>query len=221
MCAALDDPAAVYDQHLIGLANGAQAMSHNHTGTTSAAQVVVDLLLRELPEAHAERLADAVTAAAAGIVQRQAREEGDTLAGSRHELLHGAFVCAGLAENGVIDGCDLVRADAQRARASRGDGPGLREAEAGDESAQFLDLGLDGLEVHYPGHTEALTERVEALRRELAVKVFARLALYNAAIAEESASASQVLNDQAQRTVLCKDPFRSHDERVEKLIASL
>lgn len=29
------------------------------------------------------------------------------------------------------------------------------------------------------------------------------------------------LNDQAQRTVLCKDPFRSHDERVEKLIASL
>src|SRR5690606_16744758 len=24
------------------------------------------------------------------------------------------------------------------------------------------------------------------------------------------------LNDQAQRTVLCKDPFRSHDERVEK-----
>ncbi len=29
------------------------------------------------------------------------------------------------------------------------------------------------------------------------------------------------LNDQAQRTVLCKDPFRSQDERVEKLIASL
>ena len=29
------------------------------------------------------------------------------------------------------------------------------------------------------------------------------------------------LNDQAQRTVLCKDPFKSHDERVEKLIASL
>lgn len=29
------------------------------------------------------------------------------------------------------------------------------------------------------------------------------------------------LNDQTQRTVLCKDPFRSHDERVEKLIASL
>jgi proteasome accessory factor A len=29
------------------------------------------------------------------------------------------------------------------------------------------------------------------------------------------------LNDQAQRTVLCKDPFRSRDERVEKLIASL
>ncbi len=28
------------------------------------------------------------------------------------------------------------------------------------------------------------------------------------------------LNDQAQRTVLCKDPFRAHDERVEKLIAS-
>jgi proteasome accessory factor A len=26
------------------------------------------------------------------------------------------------------------------------------------------------------------------------------------------------LNDQAQRTVLCKDPFRSHDERVHKLI---
>ncbi|MDH5519998.1 MAG: proteasome accessory factor PafA2 family protein, partial [Acidimicrobiia bacterium] len=29
------------------------------------------------------------------------------------------------------------------------------------------------------------------------------------------------LNDQAQRTVLCKDPFKSADERVEKLIASL
>ncbi len=29
------------------------------------------------------------------------------------------------------------------------------------------------------------------------------------------------LNDQAQRTVLCKDPFRAMDERVEKLIASL
>ncbi len=29
------------------------------------------------------------------------------------------------------------------------------------------------------------------------------------------------LNDQAQRTVLCRDPFKSVDERVEKLIASL
>ncbi|MGA1183740.1 MAG: proteasome accessory factor PafA2 family protein, partial [Ilumatobacteraceae bacterium] len=29
------------------------------------------------------------------------------------------------------------------------------------------------------------------------------------------------LNDQAQRTVLCKDPFKSHDDRVEKLLASL
>ena len=29
------------------------------------------------------------------------------------------------------------------------------------------------------------------------------------------------LNDQAQRTVLCKDPFRSVDERVEKLISSM
>jgi proteasome accessory factor A len=29
------------------------------------------------------------------------------------------------------------------------------------------------------------------------------------------------LNDQAQRTVLCKDPFRYSDERVEKLIASM
>ena len=29
------------------------------------------------------------------------------------------------------------------------------------------------------------------------------------------------LNDQAQRTVLCKDPFRSSDERVERLIASM
>ncbi len=29
------------------------------------------------------------------------------------------------------------------------------------------------------------------------------------------------LNDQAQRTVLCKDPFKSRDERVEKLISSL
>ena len=29
------------------------------------------------------------------------------------------------------------------------------------------------------------------------------------------------VNDQAQRTVLCKDPFRSRDERVDKLIASL
>ncbi|HMG45716.1 MAG TPA: Pup--protein ligase [Acidimicrobiales bacterium] len=29
------------------------------------------------------------------------------------------------------------------------------------------------------------------------------------------------LNDQAQRTVLCKDPFRSQDDRVDRLIASL
>ena len=29
------------------------------------------------------------------------------------------------------------------------------------------------------------------------------------------------LNDQAQRTVLFKDPLKSRDERVEKLIASL
>jgi proteasome accessory factor A len=29
------------------------------------------------------------------------------------------------------------------------------------------------------------------------------------------------LNDQAQRTVLCKDPFRSQDDRVQKLIASM
>jgi proteasome accessory factor A len=29
------------------------------------------------------------------------------------------------------------------------------------------------------------------------------------------------LNDQAQRTVVCKDPFRSVDERVERLIASM
>ena len=28
------------------------------------------------------------------------------------------------------------------------------------------------------------------------------------------------LNDQAQRTVLCKDPFRAYDERVDRLIAS-
>ena len=29
------------------------------------------------------------------------------------------------------------------------------------------------------------------------------------------------LNDQAQRTVLCKDPFRAVDERVERLIQSM
>jgi proteasome accessory factor A len=29
------------------------------------------------------------------------------------------------------------------------------------------------------------------------------------------------LNDQAQRTVLCKDPFLAVDERVERLIASM
>jgi proteasome accessory factor A len=29
------------------------------------------------------------------------------------------------------------------------------------------------------------------------------------------------LNDQAQRTVLCKDPFTAHDERVDRLIESL
>jgi proteasome accessory factor A len=29
------------------------------------------------------------------------------------------------------------------------------------------------------------------------------------------------INDQTQKTVLCKDPFKSRDERVEKLIASL
>ena len=29
------------------------------------------------------------------------------------------------------------------------------------------------------------------------------------------------LNDQAQRTVLCKDPFRAYDERVDRLIGSM
>jgi proteasome accessory factor A len=29
------------------------------------------------------------------------------------------------------------------------------------------------------------------------------------------------LNDQAQRTVLCKDPFKAYDERVDRLIESL
>jgi proteasome accessory factor A len=29
------------------------------------------------------------------------------------------------------------------------------------------------------------------------------------------------LNDQAQRTVLCKDPFRAEDDRVDRLIASM
>ena len=29
------------------------------------------------------------------------------------------------------------------------------------------------------------------------------------------------LNDQAQRTVLCKDPFKAFDDRVDKLIESL
>ena len=29
------------------------------------------------------------------------------------------------------------------------------------------------------------------------------------------------LNDQAQRTVLCKDPFRAYDDRVDRLIASM
>jgi len=29
------------------------------------------------------------------------------------------------------------------------------------------------------------------------------------------------LNDQAQRTILCKDPFRAVDERVDRLIASM
>ena len=29
------------------------------------------------------------------------------------------------------------------------------------------------------------------------------------------------LNDQAQRTVLCKDPFKAYDDRVDRLIESL
>jgi proteasome accessory factor A len=29
------------------------------------------------------------------------------------------------------------------------------------------------------------------------------------------------LNDQAQRTVLCKDPFRAVDERVERLMETI
>jgi proteasome accessory factor A len=29
------------------------------------------------------------------------------------------------------------------------------------------------------------------------------------------------LNDQAQQTVLCKDPFKAYDERVDRLIESL
>ena len=42
--------------------------------------------------------------------------------------------------------------------------------------------------------------------------VFARLEGLNLHLA---------LNDQAQRTVLCKDPFRSVDERVKRLIAGM
>jgi proteasome accessory factor A len=29
------------------------------------------------------------------------------------------------------------------------------------------------------------------------------------------------LNDQAQRTVLCKDPFKAYDDRVDRLIESM
>ena len=29
------------------------------------------------------------------------------------------------------------------------------------------------------------------------------------------------LNDQAQRTVLCKDPFKAHDDRVQRLIEGM
>jgi proteasome accessory factor A len=29
------------------------------------------------------------------------------------------------------------------------------------------------------------------------------------------------VNDQSQRTVVCKDPFRAEDERVDRLIESL
>ena len=39
--------------------------------------------------------------------------------------------------------------------------------------------------------------------------------------AQTPSLASEISDDQAQRTVLCKDPFKAHDERVEKLIASL
>ena len=67
-------------------------------------------------------------------------------------------------------------------------------------------------------------------RREIETPVIARaLDLWERALkAVESEDFSLVereidwvhlkLNDQAQRTVLCKDPFRAYDERVQRLI---
>ena len=40
---------ALENDDLITVTNSAQAMSHDHAGATSAAQVVVDLLLRDGP----------------------------------------------------------------------------------------------------------------------------------------------------------------------------
>jgi hypothetical protein len=99
-------------------------------------------------------------------------------------------------------------------------GPGrLRRHRLGLEDVNVGDRALDGAAVSDVDIFEAKSVPPQTTRARLRGEFIRR--------AQERRRDFTVdwvhlkLNDQAQRTVLCKDPFRSVDERVEKLIAGM
>ena len=111
------------------------------------------------------------------------------------------------------------------------------DLELGDPRVQLIDLQYHDIDttrgIFYKLQSRGLVERVcsdadiEVALNEPPQNTRARLRGEFIRAAKEKKRDYTVdwvhlkLNDQAQRTVLCKDPFRSRDERVEKLIASL
>jgi proteasome accessory factor A len=111
------------------------------------------------------------------------------------------------------------------------------DVELGDPRVQLIDLQYHDIDttrgIFYKLQSRGLVERmcsdadIEVALNEPPPNTRARLRGEFIRAAKEKKRDYTVdwvhlkLNDQAQRTVLCKDPFRSRDERVEKLIASL
>jgi proteasome accessory factor A len=79
------------------------------------------------------------------------------------------------------------------------------------------------------GRVERVLDDAEVERARLEPPATTRAALRGRFVREAKAKRRDYtvdwvhlkLNDQAQRTVLCKDPFRSEDERVDRLIAAM